>query len=98
MGRMHSKGKGISSSALPYKKSPPSWLKITTQEVGNQLRCFRSARIIQEHRGYDAELQHRMQIEEHIVKLSKKGVTPSQIGVTLRDSHGVTQVGFETLG
>lgn len=26
------------------------------------------------------------------MKLSKKGVTPSQIGVTLRDSHGVAQV------
>jgi small subunit ribosomal protein S13e len=67
MGRMHSKGKGISSSALPYKKSPPTWLKITTQEI-----------------------------EEHVVKLSKKGVTPSQIGVTLRDSHGVTQVSSVT--
>ena len=33
MGRMHSKGKGISKSALPYKRSPPSWLKITTAEV-----------------------------------------------------------------
>jgi len=64
---MHSKGKGISSSALPYKKSPPTWLKITTQEI-----------------------------EEHVVKLSKKGVTPSQIGVTLRDSHGVTQVSSVT--
>ena len=26
------------------------------------------------------------------MKLSKKGITPSQIGVTLRDSHGVAQV------
>lgn len=38
------------------------------------------------------EQGHALQIEEHIIKLSKKGVTPSQIGVTLRDSHGVTQV------
>ena len=30
---MHSKGKGMSSSALPYKRTPPSWLKITQQEV-----------------------------------------------------------------
>lgn len=33
MGRMHSKGKGMSSSALPYKRSPPSWLKTTVAEV-----------------------------------------------------------------
>ncbi|KAI9595730.1 ribosomal protein S13e [Syncephalis fuscata] len=63
MGRMHAPGKGISSSALPYRRTPPSWLKITPDEV-----C------------------------EHIVKLAKKGVTPSQIGVVLRDQHGVAQV------
>lgn len=33
MGRMHSKGKGKSRSALPYKRTPPSWLKLTSQEV-----------------------------------------------------------------
>ena len=33
MGRMHSRGKGMSSSALPYKKSPPSWLKTSSTEV-----------------------------------------------------------------
>jgi small subunit ribosomal protein S13e len=31
-------------------------------------------------------------IVEHILKLAKKGLTPSQIGVTLRDSMGVPQV------
>jgi small subunit ribosomal protein S13e len=31
-----------------------------------------------------------------IFKLSKKGMTPSQIGVILRDSHGVAQVRFVT--
>ena len=59
--------KGMSSSALPYKRSPPSWLKITTSEV-----------------------------EEHICKLAKKGLTPSQIGVILRDSHGIAQVNSVT--
>jgi small subunit ribosomal protein S13e len=29
---------------------------------------------------------------ENITKLAKKGLTPSQIGVTLRDSQGITQV------
>ncbi|PRP84143.1 hypothetical protein PROFUN_04134 [Planoprotostelium fungivorum] len=63
MGRMHSGGKGISGSALPYKRTPPSWLKTTPSEVA-----------------------------EHVMKLSKKGLTPSQIGVVLRDSHGIAQV------
>jgi len=29
---------------------------------------------------------------DHICKLAKKGLTPSQIGVTLRDSFGIPQV------
>eukprot|EP01138_Halocafeteria_seosinensis_P004395 gb/GECG01004496.1/.p1 GENE.gb/GECG01004496.1/~~gb/GECG01004496.1/.p1 ORF type:complete len:152 (+),score=16.57 gb/GECG01004496.1/:1-456(+) len=63
MGRMHSNGKGIAQSALPYKRTPPSWLKITTEEV-----------------------------EDQVCKLARKGLTPSQIGVILRDSHGIGQV------
>lgn len=31
-------------------------------------------------------------VEAHICKLAKKGMTPSQIGVVLRDSHGIAQV------
>merc|ERR1719335_104896 len=31
-------------------------------------------------------------VNDHICKLAKKGLTPSQIGVTLRDSFGVPQV------
>jgi small subunit ribosomal protein S13e len=60
---MHTPGKGISKSALPYKRTPPSWLKTTSAQV-----------------------------EEHVCKLAKKGLTPSQIGVILRDSNGVAQV------
>ena len=67
MGRMHAPGKGIASSALPYRRNPPSWLKVTSDEV-----------------------------VEHICKLARKGLTPSQIGVTLRDSHGIPQVRFVT--
>jgi len=63
MGRMHSAGKGISRSALPYKRTPPSWLKLTREEV-----------------------------IDSVCKLAKKGLTPSQIGVILRDSHGIAQV------
>merc|ERR1711909_142334 len=66
-GRMHAPGKGISQSALPYRRSVPQWLKITSDEVKDQ-----------------------------IFKLAKKGLTPSQIGVILRDSHGVAQVRFIT--
>ncbi|PKI85767.1 ribosomal 40S subunit protein S13 [Malassezia vespertilionis] len=33
MGRMHSKGKGISASALPYVRAPPAWLKTPAEEV-----------------------------------------------------------------
>ena len=32
------------------------------------------------------------QVVELMTKLAKKGMTPSQIGVVLRDQHGVTQV------
>lgn len=67
MGRMHSKGKGISKSALPYRRTPPSWLKANPTEV-----------------------------IEQICKFARKGMTPSQIGVVLRDSHGVAQVSHLT--
>jgi len=37
MGRMHSFGKGISRSCLPYKRTPPAWLKVTAAEVIEQV-------------------------------------------------------------
>jgi small subunit ribosomal protein S13e len=63
MGRMHSKGKGISKSARPYKRTPPSWFKVKGAEL-----------------------------EKNVCKLARKGMTPSQIGVQLRDSSGVASV------
>lgn len=63
MGRLHSKGKGISASAIPYSRSVPTWFKSTPETV-----------------------------VENICRLARKGATPSQIGVVLRDSHGVAQV------
>ena len=63
MGRLHSKGKGIAGSTVPYSRTPPAWLKTTPEQVVDQ-----------------------------ICKLARKGATPSQIGVVLRDSHGVAQV------
>ena len=50
---------------MGFLRSVPQWLKITSDEVKDQ-----------------------------IFKLAKKGLTPSQIGVILRDSHGVAQVPF----
>ena len=63
MGRMYSKGKGISRRCLPFRKAPPSWTQISSNDLVDQM-----------------------------VKLAKKGSTPSQIGVLLRDSHGIPQV------
>ena len=67
MGRMHCKGKGISRSAKPYRRTPATWLKTSSSDV-----------------------------EEHVCKLAKKGLTPSQIGVILRDSSGVADVAAVT--
>mmetsp|Transcript_10069 Transcript_10069/g.19021 ORF Transcript_10069/g.19021 Transcript_10069/m.19021 type:complete len:152 (-) Transcript_10069:111-566(-) len=63
MGRMHSNGKGISASCVPYRRTAPTWLKTTSRD------CI-----------------------EQICKMAKKGITPAQIGVTLRDSHGIGSV------
>ena len=60
---MHTNGKGIASSALPYSRTPPAWLRIDAEDV-----------------------------EKNVCKLARKGLTPSQIGVVLRDSHGIGQV------
>eukprot|EP00009_Paramoeba_aestuarina_P003310 CAMPEP_0201516436 /NCGR_PEP_ID=MMETSP0161_2-20130828/7760_1 /ASSEMBLY_ACC=CAM_ASM_000251 /TAXON_ID=180227 /ORGANISM="Neoparamoeba aestuarina, Strain SoJaBio B1-5/56/2" /LENGTH=151 /DNA_ID=CAMNT_0047913573 /DNA_START=84 /DNA_END=539 /DNA_ORIENTATION=- len=37
MGRMHSGGKGISGSAIPFRRRAPSWLKISNDEVCEQI-------------------------------------------------------------
>jgi hypothetical protein len=49
MGRLHSNGKGISASAIPYSRTAPAWLKTTPEQVVEQM-----------------------------LKLAKKGATPSQ--------------------
>ena len=63
MGRMHSKGKGISRRCLPFRKTPPSWVQISASDL-----------------------------TEQIVKMAKRGASPSQIGVILRDQYGIPQV------
>ena len=67
MGRLHSNGKGISASAIPYSRTAAAWVKTSPEQLVDQ-----------------------------ICKLAKKGATPSQIGVTLRDSHGIAQVKLVT--
>lgn len=67
MVRMHTPGKGISKSALPYRRTVPTWLKQSPDEI-----------------------------KEQIYKLAKKGLSPSQIGVILRDSHGIAYVKWVT--
>ena len=59
--------KGISRSALPYRRTPPSWCRAESDNIKGE-----------------------------IVKFAKKGLTPSQIGVRLRDSMGVPQVATVT--
>jgi small subunit ribosomal protein S13e len=63
MGRIYGYGKGISQSVKPYKRTAPSWSKMTEADV-----------------------------QDMVCKLARKGLTPSQIGVILRDSHGVGSV------
>jgi|EP00657_Telonema_sp_P-1_P009971 small subunit ribosomal protein S13e len=33
MGRMYGKGKGVAGSSLPYKRTPPAWLKVGTRDI-----------------------------------------------------------------
>merc|ERR1711981_938393 len=37
MGRMHSKGKGIARRSLPYKRTPPSWVKQSAQDTVKEI-------------------------------------------------------------
>ena len=60
MGRMYSSGKGISRRCLPYRRRPPTWVQISTNDL-----------------------------VDTIIKMAKKGSSPSQIGVVLRDNHGI---------
>ena len=44
-----------------------------------------------------SDLLAPVQVKDHITKLAKKGKTPSEIGVFLRDQHGIAQVRSWTL-
>jgi len=40
MGRMHAPGKGISKSAKPFKRTPPSWCKVSAADVEDQVCMY----------------------------------------------------------
>jgi small subunit ribosomal protein S13e len=40
MGRMYGSGKGISKSSIPYKKKPPRWLNVESNEVVRQIEAL----------------------------------------------------------
>jgi len=40
MGRMYGSGKGISKSSIPYKKKPPRWLNVDSNEVVRQIEAL----------------------------------------------------------
>jgi small subunit ribosomal protein S13e len=68
MGRMHTPGKGIARSSLPYRRTAPAWF--TSKAKENKVS----------------------DVVDEIVKCAKKGMTPSAIGLKLRDGQGVPQV------
>ena len=57
-----------------------------------ELGCWSHVSYNCSRRVFSSERGLRMQVKEQITKLAKKGSTPSQIGVVLRDSHGIAQV------
>lgn len=60
MARTHVHTHGKSHSIRPTSKTPPSWLKTSSDQVSSL-----------------------------VVKMSKDGLGPSEIGIKLRDEHGV---------
>jgi small subunit ribosomal protein S13e len=40
MGRMYGSGKGIAKSSIPYKKKPPRWLTVDSNEVVKQIEAL----------------------------------------------------------
>merc|ERR1712146_589843 len=60
---MYGPGKGISASAVPYRRTAPAWLKVTSRDLVKK-----------------------------VVELARKGMMPSMIALTLRDSMGVGQI------
>ncbi len=89
MGRMHSRGKGISASVIPYSRTVPSWLKTTAESVEESIVRLSKVR---------RAMSHSTALDCSILTMlvDIEGRYPSQIGVILRDSHGIAQVKIVT--
>ena len=84
--------KGLSDSALPYKRTAPSWSKATPASLEED-----GAWVVAADCGArpppPLPASPRSPPTPHpVCKYAKKGLTPSQIGIVLRDSHGIAQV------
>nr|XP_054950163.1 40S ribosomal protein S13 isoform X1 [Pan paniscus] len=102
MGRMHAPGKGLSQSALPYRRSVPTWLKLTSDDVKEQIyklakKGLTPSQIVSL---LSPSLECSGVISAHcnlhLLDSSDSPASASRIGVILRDSHGVAQVRFVT--
>merc|ERR1712233_278518 len=61
MGRMHAPGKGMSSSALPYVRKAPTWLRLSKDEIVESIiklskKGYRPSAI-----GFPIRIRHRKQ-------------------------------------
>uniref|UniRef100_A0ABK0LCX7 Small ribosomal subunit protein uS15 N-terminal domain-containing protein n=1 Tax=Rattus norvegicus TaxID=10116 RepID=A0ABK0LCX7_RAT len=72
-------------------KPPPSWVACTLPGRACPSRRCPTARSVPTWLKLTSE-----DVKGQIYKLAKEGLTPSQIGVILRDAHGVAQLRFVT--
>ena len=88
MGRLHSNGKGISASAIPYSRTPPAWLKTTPEQVVDQI-CKLAKK------GATPS-----QIGVYVGKENdeSQNLLMALLNSVLRDSHGIAQVKVVTGG
>ena len=91
MGRLHSNGKGISASALPYSRTPPAWLKVTPEQVVDQICKLAKKGATPSQIGMPSTVEYVFRDISGSVRLIG-GIS----GVVLRDSHGIAQTKIVT--
>uniref|UniRef100_A0A8C5QJP4 Small ribosomal subunit protein uS15 n=1 Tax=Leptobrachium leishanense TaxID=445787 RepID=A0A8C5QJP4_9ANUR len=103
MGRMHAPGKGLSQSALPYRRSVPTWLKLTSDDVKEQIYKLAKKGLTPSQIELPAmiafsylQLQFYVSFEQLDLWALASRHAQNSSGVILRDSHGVAQVRFVT--